>query len=401
MRPASSRALKVMHVVNRMAMGGMEKGVLKVATQLSEGLEHRICCIRGYDASFIQGRLRPEQLVALNLPGSRFSLSVPKLARAIREYNPDIVHSRNWGAIEAVLAARLVGVPVVIHSEHGYEVNLMAKTPLRQRCLRRVVLSAADAVFAVSRELGDFHARQAGVRNQRLRVIYNGVDTQRFTPNPEARARTRAVLGFSSQDVVLGAVGRMVPIKDYVTLIKAAAVLAQKNRAFKLLLVGDGPELPCLLDLAKKLLGGPSDFISLGKCANIPELLCAMDVFVQTSLSEGMSNTILEAMAAGLPVIVTRVGGNPEIVEDGKSGWLFTPGDVQHLAQLVLELAADDRLRQGTGQAARQRVQYAFSDENMLANYRQLYLNLMQEREVSTARLPGSSDVQPARSVRP
>ncbi|HEX7287828.1 MAG TPA: glycosyltransferase [Candidatus Angelobacter sp.] len=395
-----SRAFKVMHVVNQLAVGGTEKNVLKVATKLTEGLEHCVYCIRGFDASLVADELRPEQVIALNLPKAPFSFFVPKLVRAIRECKPDIVHSRNWGAIESVLAARIAGVPVAIHSEHGYEVDSVTRTPLRQRWMRKLVVATADAVFAVSRELRDFHARQAGVPEERVRVLYNGVDTERFSPNPIVREQTRAALGLSHRDFVIGAVGRMVPIKDYDTLIKAASALHRKDRTFKLLLLGDGPELPRLVDLAQNLIG-TGGFISPGRCQNVPEMLTAMDVFVQTSLNEGMSNTILEAMATGLPVVATRVGGNTEIVEEGKTGWMFRPGDAEHLREIIFDIATDAEAREMTGHAARQRVHDQFSDELMLENYRDLYVELLRKRNLNVGWLPGRADVHCSGSVRP
>ncbi len=377
---ARTHVLKIMHVTNSMALGGTEKVVLKLAARLTEGFHHHVCCVRSYDANLVCKWLRPEQFTALELPRSRFAIFVPQLVRAIRSYRPDIVHSRNWGAIEAVFAARLAGVPVVIHSEHGYDVDGLRETPLRQRWVRRIVCSAADAVFAVSRELRDFHAQQAGVRPDRIRVLYNGVDTQSFAPRPEVRARVRAENGIGPDELVLGAVGRMAPIKDYATLIRAAGILARANLSFRLMLVGDGPQLPNLIALAESLPGVRACLLPLGQRDNIPELLSAMDIFVQTSLREGMSNTLLEAMSTGLPAVVTRVGGNLEIVEEGQTGWLFKPGDVEHLSQLLENLAADRDLRNRAGQAARWRVQEKFSYEKMLENYRALYVELANQR---------------------
>jgi sugar transferase (PEP-CTERM/EpsH1 system associated) len=375
------RVLKVMHVVNSMSLGGTEKAVLKVATGLTAGFEHRIYCIRGFDPDLTQSCLRPEQVVALNLRPSRLSFFVPRLLRAIRSYKPDVVHSRNWGAIEAVPAARLAGVPVVIHSEHGYEIESLAGTPVRQQWMRRLVCSVADVVFTVSKELREFHAAQAGVRPDRIRVLWNGVDTQAFAPARQARDRMRSQLGISSSDFVIGAVGRMVPIKDYATLIRAAGKLADAGSSFKLILIGDGPELPRLRELAQSLPGVGSHFLALGRRDDVSALLAGMDVFVQASLGEGMSNTVLEAMASGLPVVVTRVGGNPEIVSEG-CGWLFEPGDAQHLSQLLLMLAADHDFCARAGQAARSRVEEAFSRSAMLENYRRLYLELAHKKQL-------------------
>lgn len=375
------RILKVMHVVNSMSLGGTEKGVLKVSGGLTCGFEHRICCIRGFDRNFIHSSLPSEQVVALHLQPSRFSFFVPALFRAIRSYKPDIVHSRNWGAIEAALAARLARVPVVIHSEHGYEVESLSNTPFRQRWMRRLVSSLADVVFTVSNELREFHAAQAGVRPERIRVLWNGVDTKKFDRNPSRRLQMRSELGIGSEDFVVGAVGRIVPIKDYATLIRAAAAVAEAHPNLKLVLVGDGPELPRLRDLAKSLPTMASRLLAVGRKDDVPALLSSMDVFVQTSLGEGMSNTLLEAMASGLPPIVTRVGGNPEIVT-GQCGWLFDPGDAKRLSELLLILAKDHNLRLKVGEAARARVEETFSLEVMLQNYQQLYLELARKRQL-------------------
>lgn len=248
-----NRVLRVMHVVNSMSLGGTEKVILKVAAGLTDGFEHRICCIRGCDQNLIRSALRPEQVVALNLPSSRFSFFVRPLVRAIRSYKPDIVHSRNWGAIEAVPAARLAGVPVAIHSEHGYEIESLSRTPVRQRWLRRLVCSMADVVFTVSRELREFHASQAGVRPDRIAVLSNGVNTRRFAPDEFSRARIRSELAIAPSDFVVGAVGRIAPIKDYATLIRAFGALVHARPNSKLILVGDGPELPRIRELAQSL----------------------------------------------------------------------------------------------------------------------------------------------------
>lgn len=378
-----SRLLKIMHVTNSMALGGTEKIVLKLATKLTENFTHSICCLRNFDKELVGNWLSPGQLVALDLPQSRFAVFVPRLVRAIRACEPDIVHSRNWGGIEAVIAARLAGVPVVIHSEHGYDVGDLVKTTLRQRWMRRLVCFTANAVFTVSRELRDFHARQAGVRVDRIRVIYNGVDTEAFSPNSCIRARMRAEHGIAPEDFVIGAVGRIAAIKNYETLVRACAVLSRRNIRFKLVLVGDGPELPRLVELAGSFPELRACFIHPGRCDNVPDWLAAMDVFVQSSLSEGMSNTVLEAMATGLPVIATSVGGNAEVVEEGRTGHLFQPCDVESLADLLGRLAADPDRRANFGCAARLRVQESFSNESMLENYRDLYLELAKKRNVA------------------
>lgn len=383
---AEQRPVKVMHVVNGLALGGMENGLLKLTTGLTDGFDHRICCIRDVDPDFVQGRLRREQVVPLRLPRSRFSSSIAPLVSTMRKYRPDIVHSRNWGGMEAVIAARIAGVPVAIHSEHGYELDTLRSTPFRQRLMRRLAISLADMFFAVSRDLGDFHAQQMGVSPQRIKVLYNGVDTRRFAPDHNARKRVREGLGWSDEDFVVGATGRMVAIKDYGTLIKAVALLTSQLPGIKLLLVGDGPELTSLRELAAAALGS-GRFFSTGRSDDVAGLLSAMDLFAQPSLSEGMSNTILEAMSGGVPPVATRVGGNSEVIEDKESGWMFSPRDVEHLSSLIAKLASNSELRTRCGRAARLRVLNQFSNETMFANYRQLYSSLVKVPNVNPSRV--------------
>ncbi len=303
----------------------------------------------------------------------------------MREYRPHIVHSRNWGALEAVVAAKLAGVPVAIHSEHGYEVDMFAGLPLRRRLFRRAAYSMADAVFALTRELRDFHARQAWVRRDRIGVIYNGVDTERFAPSSESRIAVRRELGLPEASFVVGSVGRLVPIKDHATLLKAATVLVGKGVNVRVLLVGSGPERERLESCAKGPLADRVCFA--GDSDRIPEMLNAMDVFVLPSLGEGMSNTLLEAMACALPVIATTVGGNPEIIEKEEHGCLFAPGDAEWLAEKLKLLASDPALIHQLGTEARRRVVESFSLSRMMENYRNLYLELAARRRVAATRM--------------
>jgi sugar transferase (PEP-CTERM/EpsH1 system associated) len=302
----------------------------------------------------------------------------------MRQYRPHIVHTRNWGAIEAVVAAKLAGVPVVIHSEHGYEVDMFAGLPLRRRLFRRLAYSMADAFFAVTRELRDFHARQAWISPERMGVLYNGVDTQRFAPRSEWRAAARKELGFGTDSFVVGTVGRLVPIKDQQTLLQAAALLATRGVNVRVLLVGSGPERERLQSLATGALAGRVCLV--GDSGKVAELLNAMDVFVLPSLKEGMSNTLLEAMASGLPVLATDVGGNPEIVENNVNGCLFSPGDATWLANKLQSLAQSPAFVHQLGTAARNRAIDSFNLSLMLESYRSLYLQLAARRQVGATR---------------
>jgi sugar transferase (PEP-CTERM/EpsH1 system associated) len=379
-------ALRVLHVVNRLATGGTEHVVLQLIGGLDgEAFEHRIAALRGKDPALDHVPLPGGELLLAGDESARFQFPLFRLARLMRAWRPHIVHSRNWGTIEAIPAARLAGVPVAIHSEHGYELDMLAGLPARRRLFRRAAYGMADMVFAVTRELRDYHARQAWVHPDRIGVIYNGVDTQRFAPPPADRVRVREVLGVPAGRFVVGTVGRMVPIKDHPTLLRAAEILIQGGADVHVLLVGAGPELERNQQLVKAsaVLAGRVTFT--GASGDVPNLLQSMDAFVLPSISEGMSNTLLEAMATGLPVIATAVGGNPEIVEEDRSGSLFRPGDAESLAAHLNQLVESERFRQERGTAARRRAEERFSLKRMLEDYSQMYRTLATRRGVRIA----------------
>jgi glycosyltransferase involved in cell wall biosynthesis len=177
----------------------------------------------------------------------------------------------------------------------------------------------------------------------------------------------------------------MVPIKDHAILLQAAEILISRGMPVRVLLVGSGPELRKHKEsvAASPRLSGRVVFA--GSDSDVPALLNAMDIFVLPSLSEGMSNTLLEAMASSLAVVATRVGGNPELVEEQRSGWLFEPGDAMALAAILERIGRDSDLREEYGQAARRRAVQHFSLEAMVGNYRNLYGELARKRGVLTA----------------
>jgi sugar transferase (PEP-CTERM/EpsH1 system associated) len=385
--PVGAGPLRILHVINRLDMGGTEYGILKVIEGLGEGtFEHRICTGRGHNAELARESGLDGKLFAAGRPNRRFQLLVSRFARIMRQYRPHIVHSRNWGSIEAVFAARLAGVPVVVHSEHGYELDILEGLPLRRRLVRQAAYALSDAIMTVTTELRKYHARQVWYYKDRIRVLHNGVDTGRFAPRPAIQAELRQKFGIPASSLVLGSVGRLVAIKDHLTLLKAARTLADRGIDLCVLVAGDGPELSRLQSEAgaSPSLSGRVRF--LGAVRNVSEVLNALDVFVQSSLSEGMSNTLLEAMSTGLPVVATRVGGNLELVEDGCSGFLVAPESVAELSSLLERLAKDPVVRRNAGTMARQRILELFSLEQMIAGYRNLYLELAAQRGILAAR---------------
>jgi sugar transferase (PEP-CTERM/EpsH1 system associated) len=376
-------ALRILHVLDRLGVGGTELTVLKLIRGLSESrFEHRLGSLRGMEPALEHVTLPGGELLSAGDGSNGFQFRVFRLAEMMRAYRPHIVHSRNWGAIEAIPAALLARIPVVIHSEHGYDLDMLTGLPQRRRIFRRAAYAMADAVVTVTRELRDYHARQAWLSPERIRVIYNGVDTQTFFPRPEARVILRKRFGLPEQRFIVGTVGRMVPIKDHPTLLRAVEILTQRGIDAHALLVGSGPALEHNKQFVKasSLLEGRVTFTGLSQ--EIPELLNTMDAFALPSISEGMSNTLLEAMATGLPLLATGVGGNTEVIEPERMGWLFPPRNAEALAARIALLASQENLRRDFGVAARAWAVERFSLNRMLNDYTNLYLELAERHGV-------------------
>lgn len=379
-------AIRIMHVVEALGVGGgVENGIANLIERMDRGrFEHVLCAVFHLGAQVGRYPADRVRVVCLDQKHRKLSIQVGPLAQMIRELKPDIVHSRNWGAMEAVIAGRWAGSCSVVHSEHGIEMNPSAE-PRRRGWVRRVAFEMADRVFSVSIQLRDMLARRTGFPSRKIAVIHNGVDTERFRPDASAGRQFRAERGIADGEFCIGCVGRLNRIKDYPTMLRAAEVFSQSGAAWRLFIVGGGEELGALEEFAAALpaLNGRVHF--LGAIDRVPEFLNAMDAYVLPSLCEGISNSLLEAMAAGLPVVVSDTGGNPEVVVDRESGLLFPVGDFQRLADQLSELQSRRELRGQLGQQALRRVREQFSLSAMVERYEEMYGSLARNRAAGRA----------------
>jgi len=374
--------VRIMHVLHRLATGGTEKNVGKLVEGLDSRIfEQTVCTV----VSGRELRLDNARVVSLSRPASRPGFLVPHFYRLFRAERPDVVHSRNWGTIEAVVAARLAGVPAVIHSEHGRDLQTMGRQPLRRRVFRRACFGWADRVFAVSRELAEFYASQLGIPAERLRVLPNGVNTAQFRRRSEWRTECRERLGVRCNTLVVGAVSRLDPVKDHLTLLRAAELSLSQGVDLFLAIVGEGVCRSALERelLARPILAGRVKFT--GEVRNVAEWLNGFDVFALPSLSEGMSNTLLEAMSVGVPPVATRVGGNPEVIEDGHSGILFEPRDFKALAACLQKLASEPKWRMHLAENCRCRIAAHFGLDSMIRSYSGMYQEVVGRRRRGAA----------------
>jgi sugar transferase (PEP-CTERM/EpsH1 system associated) len=370
--PANSRRIspiRVMHVVYALQPGGMELGVVKLVNGLDPlRVQSAICSTR--QAGILKQQVSP-RVPLFELHGRRGNdvRLVWRLYRLFRREHPDIVHTHGWGTVlEGLIAARLAGVAAVVHGEHG---TLQVRA--YQRLLQRVAWSAANRVLSVSSRLAERMTSEMRVDAGRITTIRNGVDLERFRPGN--RADARASLALKDRSVIVGTVGRLVPVKDHATLLEAVALLRRRGIDAKFVLSGDGP-LNASIRARASALGISDNVHLLGHREDVETVLAALDVFVLSSLSEGLSNTILEAMAMGLPVVATRVGGADELVRDGLTGVLVPPHAPREMADGLAQLLQDGQARQAMGAAGRARVEAEFALSVMVARYEALYMDL-------------------------
>ena len=370
----------IVHVIHHLLIGGMENGLVNLINHLPAAqFRHAVLCIEDY--SDFRDRIADPSVEVVALHRSRIGAAAVRrqVFAHCRRLRPALVHTRNLSGLDALVPAWLAGVPRRIHSEHGWDVGNLHGSQWKPALLRRLHRPLVSHYITVSQDLQRFLVERIGVGARRITQIYNGVDTAKFAPPTDPNADHTAAFPEDfrgPQRLRFGAVGRLQPVKDHASLLHAFAAMRQRSSALReqarLAVLGGGPLLGELRELARSLdieasvwLPGPSD--------QVAEFLRGLDVFVLPSLNEGISNTVLEAMASGLPVLASAVGGNVELVQPGKTGALFAPGDRAALAELMARCANDPPWRSGLGAAARQRAVAEFSLDSMMARYQAVY----------------------------
>jgi sugar transferase (PEP-CTERM/EpsH1 system associated) len=378
--PSDSRPL-IAHVIFRLGVGGLENGLVNLINRLpAERYRHAVVCLT--DATEFRRRIERPDVTVHELhrrPGHDLRVPIAQF-RLFRSLRPAIVHTRNLAAIESQIPAWLAGVPARVHSEHGWDVFDPDGTRRKYQWLRRAHRPFVHRFVGLSSQLVAYLRDRVGVPERRLLHICNGVDTARFAPAPGGPAPIPGCPFEAGRFVLIGTVGRMHGVKDQLTLARAFLQLVETDPAAatraRLVMVGEGP----LRGEARALLEsrGAGDLAWLpGERADVPDVLRGLDLFVLPSQAEGISNTILEAMASGLPVVATAVGGNPELVVDGECGRLVPPTDPTAMAQALAAYLRDRAMLRAHGAAARRRAESQFGIDTMVRRYRDLYDGLL------------------------
>jgi sugar transferase (PEP-CTERM/EpsH1 system associated) len=392
--PASDPRPLVLHLVHRFDTGGLENGLVNLINHMPEqAYRHAVMALT--EVSDFRHRVKRAdvEFVALHkAPGHGFKL-YPRLWRQLRLMRPAIVHTRNLGPLEMQVAAAAAGVPVRVHGEHGRELNDVDGSNVKLQRARRLYAPFVHHYIALSHDLERYLVQPVGIAPSRITQIYNGVDTARFFPAPGAKPAIPGCPFDASSHWLLGTVGRMQGVKDQTTLahafVQALALQPSLRERARLVMVGQGP----LREASQAILGaaGLSELAWLpGERNDVADVMRGLHCFVLPSLAEGISNTILEAMATGLPVIATRVGGNAELVDEGRTGAVVPAANVQALAQAIVHMANDPARAAAMGAAGRLEVQKRFSLQAMVGAYQSLY-----DRQLLRAGFPSRQDSQP------
>ncbi len=292
-----------------------------------------------------------------------------RLARILREEQVDVVHAHQYTPFFYSLAARLRGprLPIVF-TEHGRH---QPDHPRRKRIVaNRLLISKCDRLFGVGEAVRQALIANEGLPASRVKVIYNGIDFETYASGD--RIAARRTLNAGPDDFILMQVARLDYLKDHVTAVRAIARIAGQHPQARLVLIGDGPERE-LIDATARELGVVDRVQMLGTRRDVAALLPGADVFLLTSISEGIPLTPLEAMAASIPVVATDVGGMREVVIEEETGLLAPARDDACLAQHVLRLATNPELRRQMGLAGRARAMRLFDESRMCADYGRHY----------------------------
>ena len=364
----------IVHVVYSFSVGGLENGLVNLLNRMpAQRWRHAVLSLTRISGRFAERVQRPDvEFIELDKRPGHLVRDYPRLYRLFRRLRPAVVHTRNLAALEAAVPAWAAGIPVRIHGEHGWNLADPDGKRRRYQYVRGLYRPFVSRYVALSRHLEDYLERQVGVPPHRVSQIYNGVDTERFRPAP-VRGRIAGCPFGHPDDFVAGWVGRMDPVKDLPNLLQAFARATRRpGSRLRLVLVGDGPMRPAVERLVVQ--HGLGDRVWLaGERADIPEIMRGLDCFVLPSLGEGISNTVLEAMATRLAVVATRVGGNSELIEPGMTGLLVPPGDRDALADALVRYSSDRAMARRHAKAARRVAQSRFSLARMVGDYCSLY----------------------------
>ena len=367
---------KILQVIATLVISGAEGQLFELVRRMDKGKYSIIVCVlreRGYYAQ----KLEELGIKVVELrKNKRLDLGMFfKLVRLMKVEKIDLVHtymftSNTWGRFAALLA----GVPIIIAGERG-AARWKSKFYL---LIDRVLARFSDKIMANSNGVVDFYVSESGISRDKFLVVHNGVDVDKFR-RQQISLKIKQELNIPQGNAVIGTIGRLMAQKGYKFFLMAAKLIQQRFPSVNFLIVGEGLELEELRSLSHKLEIA-DNVIFAGFRDDIPEILSIFDIFVSSSLYEGLPNVVLEAMASGLPVVATNVEGSSEVVIDGKTGFLVPAKNYMILAEKVLFFLENVDLARKMGQMGKERVEKEFSFDKMVREMCSFYDEISHKR---------------------
>ncbi len=367
----------ICQVLHSLVVGGAEVLAARLARRLSDRYRFVFACL---DDLGPLGEQLCEEGFAVELldrkPGRDLGC-MRRLARLWRREHVELIHAHQYTPFFYAMSARAWrGRPPILFTEHG---RWFPDYPRRKRIFfNRMMLRRTDRVVGVGRSVRQALIDNEGIPGGRIEVIYNGVDAAAFDGQAVDRAAVRREIGLAADDLAVIQVARLDHLKDHATAVRTIQRVAGRRKDVRLVLVGEGPELE-KIEAEIRNRGVEPYVCLLGLRHDVDRLLRAADLFLLTSISEGIPVTAIEAMAAGLPVVSTDVGGLAEIVEPDRTGLLAPSGDDAALAEAILRLADDGPLREQLGRQGRRRAEDIFSERKMHATYADCYEEMLRD----------------------
>ncbi len=375
--PTSSRKRLIVHVMYSFGIGGLENVIVQLINTLpSDRYDHVVLSLT--TVSDFKNRITRDDVRFVELhkaAGHAFSL-YPKIYQILRALKPAVVHTCNLAALEIVPIAALAGVPLRVHAEHGWDAHDPDGTNPRYQWLRRAYRPFVSRYVAVSKDIQGYLHRRVGIPNSKIVLIANGVDTDVFTPHAGAGTVVRDLPFDPAIHWLIGCVGRLQTVKNQPLLVRAfLRVLADHPDAserLRLVIVGDGPLRADIEVLLKD--AGKSHLVWLaGARSDVADVMKMFHCFVLPSQAEGTSCTLQEAMATGLPIVATAVGGTPDLVADGLNGLLVPSGDEAALANAIWQLYSVPDVALKMQSANREKAISKFALSGMIVSYCRIF----------------------------
>lgn len=370
----ANKKIHILHVVLTLDIGGLESLVMAMSKCVDkERFKVSVLCLQCFDPQYEKELEQEDIPVFLVRKEGKLDFGfIFRIRRLLKEQKVDVLHAHSGCFFNAALASLFSGVAGVIYTAHGMPVEHGIKASLENA----IAACLTTKLVAVSEEIKIHLESCYPFARRKIELIINGVDTEKFRPVSDEgdAASIRKQHGIPLNALVVGSVGRLEPVKNYQMLVRSFA-LANHNaqKPLHLVFIGDGGEQNALVNLSREL-GMEGNVSFLGMQYNLHLLIPMLDIFVLSSLSEGTSISLLESQSAAIPAVVTNVGGNNKIIEDGYNGFLCEVNDIDAMASEIEFMAKDDALRHRMGRNSRHVVQEKFSLKHMMDLYEKHYV---------------------------